>query len=570
LRISRLLLSSIAALCVPSASRAYTLENAAGAGCHESMTASALRTVRGELTEAAPISATDDERALIDDLQFRPDDDMRDLGGATLLIAVRDNDLKGRGANDLTQLAAVHGNPETQREHCLRAPEQTEPGGSQAALDDCKSFIRMRFEEALDGLDANGNVDASKRTTLSLHLALRGDVDASLPTFHVRLGQALHALQDSFSHTYRSADGKKVVTVLNWVQFVGGELVESRDGPPHSKALDECDDANELIRRRRELATTAATSVMRVAFDSTKTREQKLTELDGIFAEYLSYQAGCSADNSWCQAPEAALKDSSSCACNEVHSKAGSSSALFFALFAGLILACVRWRPSLLAIAVIISPAIASAQEPAQDPARPVETSTSSEQKPTADDEGRPLTPEEREAIPAPPTRPVAEPGSHDPDEVTYGFYVAASGSIDQSALAASVGGRIRLARSWTFGIDAEWNPWINLNTTEIRGGTLNGFGTAIFRIPLAYENFNLRITGNAGASYLLTTLYGAPSGSVGLYFGLCPLGLEWKMSRLFYLVINPISISLPIPQLRGVPLIYPQYRLSIGLEFDT
>jgi hypothetical protein len=101
-----------------------------------------------------------------------------------------------------------------------------------------------------------------------------------------------------------------------------------------------------------------------------------------------------------------------------------------------------------------------------------------------------------------------------------------------------------------------------------MRAGTLNTFGTVILRFPLAYENFNLRTTVNLGISYLLIDLYGAPKGSLGLYGAIYPLGLEWKLSRTFMLIINPLGIAVPVPQLQGVPLTYPQYRFSIGLGF--
>ena len=97
--------------------------------------------------------------------------------------------------------------------------------------------------------------------------------------------------------------------------------------------------------------------------------------------------------------------------------------------------------------------------------------------------------------------------------------------------------------------------------------GVVNVYGAAILRFPLAYESFNLRATVNLGASYLLMDLFGAPAGSLGIYAGVSPAGLEWKLSRAFILIINPLCIALPVPQLRGVPLTYPQYRMSIGLE---
>ena len=52
----------------------------------------------------------------------------------------------------------------------------------------------------------------------------------------------------------------------------------------------------------------------------------------------------------------------------------------------------------------------------------------------------------------------------------------------------------------------------------------------------------------------------------VGPYLGVSPLGLEWKLSRVFLLIINPLNFALPVPKVTGVPLWFPQYRFTIGL----
>src|SRR3954468_15351061 len=169
--------------------RAYTIETHFTARCHEKVTAQALRNARTMLEMPAAPQPTSDERALIDDLQFAPDADMRDLAGAALLAGVRDNDLKGNSQDDLTTLSAIHGNPDNQLEHCLRGPGQQEPGGSAAAVTACRGFIRGRVLEALAGMNASGNPDLGQRTALGLHLSLRGHVDAMLPTYYVRIGQ---------------------------------------------------------------------------------------------------------------------------------------------------------------------------------------------------------------------------------------------------------------------------------------------------------------------------------------------------------------------------------------------
>ena len=50
--------------------RAYQIASGVSDGCHESITAEALRRVRRELEAAAPLPPDRNERALIDDLEF--------------------------------------------------------------------------------------------------------------------------------------------------------------------------------------------------------------------------------------------------------------------------------------------------------------------------------------------------------------------------------------------------------------------------------------------------------------------------------------------------------------------
>jgi hypothetical protein len=71
-------------------------------------------------------------------------------------------------------------------------------------------------------------------------------VNALLPTYYVRIGQAIHAVEDSFTHTYRTPDGMQITVVLDWVDEANGNLVEKTNGPPHSSEMDRCDDPDDL------------------------------------------------------------------------------------------------------------------------------------------------------------------------------------------------------------------------------------------------------------------------------------------------------------------------------------
>jgi MYXO-CTERM domain-containing protein len=589
-------LFAVGAVAAAGAARAYTIGTHFTAGCHEKLTSQALRTIRADLQIPAMPPVTFDDQALMDDLQFTPDGDMRDLGGTTLLLGVRDNDLKGSSSEDLSVLAEIHGNPSTQVEHCLRGSDQKEPGGSEAAVADCWAFIRGRVLEALDGLDAAGLPDSTKRTSLSLYLALRGHVDAPLPTYYVRIGQALHAIQDGFTHTYRTADGMKITVVLDWLDSVNGTLNESRDGPAHATKLDVCDDPDDLRKTRRELVTEASTAVLRATLDPLKTHDEKVAAVDGILVTYASYSPGCTFDNDWCDAPERQYKDSGKnvLGCAAAGTGQGDGSMASWGLIALVALVSRARRRRLgasIARALVIASAItlttgnARAQAQADKPAAvpsPAPTATSTQtttpaQAATATTPATsatvttttttttPATPDTH-APPPPTIIAVKEPGPTDPGSMAFGAYLGWSGSVDKPAMAFQLGARLKLSRSWTVGLDGEWNPWISTNGYQVKNGVANFYGTAILRFPLAYENFNLRTTVNLGVSYLLMNLYGAPAGCLGLYAGVSPLGLEWKLSRVFLLIINPLNIALPVPQLTGVPLDYPQYRFSIGI----
>jgi hypothetical protein len=541
----------------PRVAFAYTISSPITAGCHEKITTDALRAVRLELATAAPLPANSNERALIDDLEFTPASDMTDLGGATLLVGVRDNDLKGRDSMDLSQLALVHGDPNAQEEHCLRRSHEEEPDGTATAVGACEAFIVERIGQALAGLDATGTPDLANRTSLPLYLSLRHGVSASLPTYYVRIGQAIHAIEDSFTHTYRSPDEMQITVDLDWVDEANGDLVESTDGPPHSSELDRCDDPDALRQLRRELATEAATAVLRTTLDPSQTNDQKMAAVEVILDKYLTYSPGCTFANNWCQAPEHAYGNGQfSCSMGGPDRRPLRWEwVVILGLFA---LVGRTWRRhGKKAVGVLtilwITSFLTSRAFAQPEPGLPTPDAAAAAAEHKA---------------PPPVTTPVKEPGPKDPSQIALGAYLGGSGSASNAAAAAALGVRLRFSKHWTFGLDAEWNPWIAVNgATTVRAGAFNGYGTVILRLPLAYEQFNLRTTANLGVSRLLIDLYGAPKGSTGIYAGLSPLGIEWKMSRYFFLIVNPLNYAMPTPQLKGVPFSYSQYRFTIGLE---
>lgn len=527
----------------PGAARAYTIASAISSGCHERITADALRAVRLELATAAPLAADRNEQALIDDVEFPVPADLRDLGGVALLLGVRDNDLKGRASNDVTELALVHGDPALQREHCLRSLDDDEPGGSETAIAACRDFIRERIAQALGGLDAAGMPDAANRTSLPVYLALRHRVDAPLPTYYVRVGQAIHAVEDSFTHTYRDADGTRITAVLNWVDQANGQWVEATDGPEHANELDRCDDPDDLRHQRRLRATEAATAILRATLDPQGGNGQKMAAVERILDQVLGYAPGCTFDNDWCGAPEHAYGSGEGCS---VSGRGGRASVGVSALLVGLMLVRRLRRSRARSAIAGIAVAFIASWVPGQ-----------------AFGEGAPASaPAAAEAqTPAPAVKPPAS-------SIAWGAHLGGAASVNYGALAVAAGGRLRVGKHWTFGLDAEWNPWFAVNgATNIRAGAFNAYATAILRFPLYYERFDLRTTLGLGSSSSLIDLYGVPRGSTGIFVGFCPLGLEWQLTRHLSVTLDPLGYALPVPQLGGVPFAFPQYRTTIGVE---
>ena len=113
-----------------------------------------------------------------------------------------------------------------------------------------------------------------------------------------------------------------------------------------------------------------------------------------------------------------------------------------------------------------------------------------------------------------------------------YGLVVSLGGSLNRTAAALAVGGRLRLTPRWLVGLDAEWNPWMSLEGEHVRVGAFNAFTTVVRRWSMLSDQFDVRTTMHLGTSTVLFDLYGVPAGTTGLFVGASLLGLEWRATR--------------------------------------
>jgi MYXO-CTERM domain-containing protein len=567
-----MLMAAAMALCLfPDAAHAWSIGYPLDStGCHEPITAEVLRNAREQLTTAPVIVPTRDEAAMIDDVPFSPPPDfVGDLAGMALLLAVRDNDVKGQNVASSLDLIEVHGSPTNQEEHCLRAAADDGPAGEQAALAACRAFIVAKATAALDGLDAAGAVDPENRIPLDVYLSIAGSRSPPLPLFYVRIGQALHALEDGFTHTYRGTDATKVTVVLNWIEWVSGTLDEPRDGPPHLAALDHCTSTDPLVIRNRGLTVQASTELLTAALDPALTHEQKVARFDAITLKYLSFQEGCNADNNWCDAAEAKVIDTTGCGCG-VDGRSGSSpwAGLPFAAVA-LVLARGRRRAGL-AVLLVMGALVTQARAQTQPPGSPGAPAVPAPSTKPGDVEKAQEGKEPGRDVKTPTVAEVAQVREDKRLGPVWGFAVSLGGSVDRLAGIGRVGVRYRLDEQWLLGLDGEWNPWITTSPMKMRGGALNVSVVGILRFPMKFDRVNLRTTLRAGTSTLLFDVYGAQKWSTGPFLGLSPLGLDIDLGGALRLVLDPAEFSIPIPVVSPLPLYYEQFRFMIGLQYGA
>jgi hypothetical protein len=492
---------------------------------------------------------------------------------------VRDPDLKGNNPVDIQSLAAVHNAPDGQQEHCLRRAEDDGDTGSLAALTVCRKYIRDTAIYAIrTGLDAQGRPSIDKRTAVNVSLDIDGRAEAMLPIFYVYAGQALHALEDSYTHTLRDEADHNVRVVMNWIDYSGDDYDEARDGPAHNSNLDRCDDATPLLRVRREQATEASSALL-WALALPGTEEEKIAEVDAVLDKYLAFTPGCTSLSRWCDAPEVR------------HPIGCSASGAMFPGLAGLAALLLfarrrfpRLRPALLLGAAVLVGSSAHAQPASESAlvapvARPLACvpgqqlhcgcSGSATGFQRCSDDGSGF---ERCVCPDVPGITQSAPGPASPQEAPssqFGAYATGAVSIDNTALVMTLAGRYRLSEHWLLGVGAEWNPWVSLVTRRFLRGTDDDYASVIRRFPIN-DRFAARTSAHLGASILMFGTYGAPAGNLGLYAAFSFIGVEINLGNGVKMVVDPCEVAMPVPHITGVPIVYRQYRFVLGFQFGA
>jgi hypothetical protein len=116
-------------------------------------------------------------------------------------------------------------------------------------------------------------------------------------------------------------------------------------------------------------------------------------------------------------------------------------------------------------------------------------------------------------------------------------------------------------------GVFAELNPWYSIERRRMSLGATNFGVLGHYLHPLRHD-LVLRFGLGLGVSVLNADMLGVNAGNRGIYLNIRAMGLIWEFADGVALTADPLDLALPAPALVGWPILFTQYRTSLGLQF--
>ncbi len=545
--------------------QAFEIETPLSESCHEDITRNAALDAGFPAFSQAP-DPTDEQRRAMNDLVF--DLPRRDPWTLALLIGVRSNDLGDRAPTDIDSLILIHDDTTKQDAHCIRRESDDGTAGDVSALAACRAFILRELETG--GL-LGEQLDLVSTEGVRSFFKFRGAYEIQLPRFAYRLGRASHAMEDSFAHSMRDTESGHVRTVLNYIDAFGkgASYDPDRDGYQHLSTLDDClrPEANQVARVRH--AREAVAAMYAAIADPAPGRRARV---EAAVDAALILIPNCTPENNYCDAPE--LEEPTGFRTFGCDASGASGIALILVLL-GSVIALRRRRTRGVATVVLmlaLVPGTLRAQPapaPAPDATQPAETGQPVNPAPMPDPEDNVPAPEV--PVQAPPTTeaPAKDLPAETQDQSDFArwhFDMRAGGAWDDPAIAGSFGIGVDY-KKWTFGLLAEWNPWMSLDKLgSTRLGVANAYLTFAYRWYHS-SKISLSTRIEVGSSTMLFELLGVDKYTTGIYVGGALTSVRFPINSSMSLTFDPIHFAVPAPRPFGLPFFYKQYRVAFGLE---
>ncbi len=322
---------------------AFTIGSAFTEPCHERVTFEAARDAG--LFDKTRVTAfrTDDQtwRKIANYLEGRLGisfaDEFDRFLFVTLFIGVRFPDNEGFGFFDIMAIREVHLSPDNQEHHALRASYDDNDGGNAASVARTRAYILDRVRQAREAFLVDDKAERTGPAVFFLEFYGSVDVDVWMPLFH--LGAALHALQDSFPHSYRSDDASVIWSVANYLEGIAPDFEEDRDGPQHSDFLDECQNAE--VKPLYDAAVRASSDFLKATAKYLKDGDLKVVE--AALDQWLRFEPGCGKAAGYCGSKWESLARRALTGGFLCQATPRGAPALSVALL-GLACACTLWR----------------------------------------------------------------------------------------------------------------------------------------------------------------------------------------------------------------------------------
>jgi hypothetical protein len=298
------------ALCVLWGSRAagFKIGTALTPACHERITLRAVEALTLSAGELHSGRLLEDWNRPESEAELRlaryflaiaqqPGDSASDLKEGrplnSFLVGVRYPDIEGLEFIELGDLREVHLSLIDQEAHFLRAQSDDHEEGNALALSAGRTTILRLIDESKRLYDASPTA-REVETWVDGYGRIRVPVIPAAFT----LGRAFHALQDSFTHTYRE-DLRRVLVVQTYSDAFRSDYSEARDGPKHSDFLDDCSDVSVSMVERA--ATEASSQLAKATQRYWRTGDR--ADVEAVLERWLDQKRGCALETQYCQSP---------------------------------------------------------------------------------------------------------------------------------------------------------------------------------------------------------------------------------------------------------------------------
>lgn len=286
---------ALACVLVAQAATAFSTSSAFGEPCHERLTAEAVEGLA--LPLVTPLDAPDDVRfaAWVRSLlRGRPVVGDADQTLTSLVVGVRFPDVEESTPRDLVTLREAQLTNGLQAAHALRGLDHVGPGANAKALAAARAQLLDLTDRAFDAHQTD-TTPVEVRAWVEHYGSVPVRIDRPL----FLLGQALHLLQDSFSHTYRSADGRRVLAVMTYLGAFERPFVEVQSGPRHSVAMDRCE--TDAVSSTRAFALEASREMVLAVQHQWLTGDR--SQVEAVVDRWMQLEPGCDLANHYCDAP---------------------------------------------------------------------------------------------------------------------------------------------------------------------------------------------------------------------------------------------------------------------------